>query len=383
MDEGLQLIYWMPRQDGSSFGVLLERARWVADLTAALPDSSPLLSMRRDKTMVSTGFTALADESQDVVYRWGADGECLDTPLASHPLSMPLASWQLEYHNDNPLPGSSSAGLIASLAGIGVVLLGIGAYVLTGVQRQMRAAKSRVSFASQVSHELRTPLTNIRLYAELAESDLEKLPASDSRDSIEKRLAVIDTESRRLGRLVSGVLEMIRDRGKQQGPRIAPISPDEVIDKALVQFVPSFANANLQVIRDLQTPKIVGLDSDILEMILVNLLSNVEKYASDGERLDIASVIQGDDLIVRVSDQGPGIPWSKRKVVFRPFARLDDSIHAPSGTGIGLTIARRLARRHGGELKMISVSQGASFELRMPIQQFDEMDQGRVEGGSQ
>ena len=93
------------------------------------------------------------------------------------------------------------------------------------------------------------------------------------------------------------------------------------------------------------------------------------KYASQGEQMDVASRIDNSRLIVRVTDQGPGIPWSKRKTVFRPFARLDESIHAPSGTGIGLTIARRLARRHGGELKMISIPKGASFELKIPIQQ--------------
>lgn len=369
MDEGLQLIYWVPWRDGSALGVLLERARWVADLTAALPESSPFsLAASAEGTMTSAGFTALADESQKIVYRWGADGECSETPLASQFLSAPLTSWRLEYHNDNPLPKSSPAPLIVSLAGIGVVLLGLGGYVLTGVQRQMRAARNRVSFASQVSHELRTPLTNIRLYAELAESDLEKLPASDSRSSIEKRLQVIDSESRRLGRLVSGVLEMIRERGTQQGPRIAPTSADDVITQTLLQFEPSFDNASLRVNRDLNASGIVGLDSDILEMILVNLLSNIEKYASDGESVDIQSQLQGGELLVYISDQGPGIPWSKRQTVFRPFARLDDSIHAPSGTGIGLTIARRLARRHGGELVMVPATGGASFELRLPTQ---------------
>ena len=97
-------------------------------------------------------------------------------------MSSPLTSWQLEYHSADPLTGSASAPLIVSLAGIGVVLLALGAYVLTGVQRQMRTARNRVSFASQVSHELRTPLTNIRLYAELAESDLARLPEGERED---------------------------------------------------------------------------------------------------------------------------------------------------------------------------------------------------------
>ena len=262
--------------------------------------------------------------------------------------------------------------MIASLAGIGVVLLSLGAYVLTGIQRQMRAARNRVSFASQVSHELRTPLTNIRLYAELAESDLAKLPESESRQSIENRLAVIDTESRRLGRLVSGVLEMIRDHRKPRGPRIAAAIPDQIIDQILTQFAPSFENAQLEVDRRLDAGQRVGIDSDLLEMILVNLLSNVEKYAGCGEKVQVVSKMDGNDLVVRVADHGPGIAWRHRRSIFRPFSRLDDSISAPSGTGIGLTIARRLAHRHGGELELVSSQQGACFELRVPTEVIDD-----------
>jgi signal transduction histidine kinase len=355
-------------------GILLERARWIADLTAALPDSTPLpMSPKSLRSPLKTsGFTALRDESKQIVYRWGDDGAPADPPLASRPLSSPLTSWQLEYHSDDPLTGSASAALIVSLAGIGVVLLGLGAYVLTGVQRQMRTARQRVSFASQVSHELRTPLTNIRLYAELAESDLARLPESEPRSSIQKRLEVIDTESRRLGRLVSGVLEMIRDHRKPQGPRIVPVVPDEVIEQALMQFAPSFHNADLKVERQWGAGRVVGLDPDILEMILVNLLSNVEKYASGGKQVTLSSRMDGNDLVVRVADRGPGISWRHRRTVFRPFSRLDDSINAPSGTGIGLTIAQRLARRHGGLLELVDSDRGACFELRLPTRDISE-----------
>ena len=376
MDEGIQLIYWVRGEDGSAVGILLERARWVADLSAVLPDSTPLNASTGPAAQAS-GFTALTDEARRIVYRWGDASARVNPPLATYRMSPPLSSWRLEYHSADPLQGSASTPLIASLAGIGVVLLSLGAYVLTGVQRQMRAARNRVSFASQVSHELRTPLTNIRLYAELAESDLEKIPQGESRASIERRLEVIDTESRRLGRLVSGVLEMIRDSRKQQGPRIASVIPDEVIEQTLTQFEPSFERADLSVVRELEAGRVVGVDADILEMILVNLLSNVEKYACEGKSVRVSSRMDGAELVVRVADDGPGIAWRHRRSIFRPFSRLDDSISAPSGTGIGLTIARRLARRHGGGLELVSSSSGACFEIRLPTETVDQESSDR------
>ncbi len=363
MDEGSQLILWIDRSDGSKIGVLLERVHWISELTAALPDAS--IDGNKKTT---PGFTALVDESRQIVYRWGDEGDCVDTPFAEINLSAPLSSWKLEYHTpvDLIIP-ETSIGLYTSLGGIGVILLALGTFVLTSVGRQMRTARNRVSFAGQVSHELRTPLTNIRLYAELAESDLDGLPESESRQKLAQRLGVIDSESRRLGRLVSGVLEMIRDDRRQRGPKIIPGNPDETIELVLQQFGPSFENADVEIDRNLDANTMVSFDPDILEMVLVNLLSNVEKYAAEGNRVEVSSVVDKSLLRVSVRDHGPGIPSRKRRAIFRAFTRLDDSIKAPSGTGIGLTIARSAARRHGGELVLEPTSQGALFVLTLPV----------------
>ena len=371
LDQGMQLILWLPRTDGAAAGVILERPRWASDLTAALPDS---VGSDDDQISRMPGFTTLVDETKQVIYRWGDEGECTQ-PTTSLSLSVPLSAWQWEFHaNEELVPRASAMPLLLSLAGVGVVLLALGAYVLSSVQRQMRTARNRVSFAGQVSHELRTPLTNIRLYAELAESDLEKLPESETRVSVERRLKVIDTESKRLGRLVSGVLEIMRNGKKQRGPRLALANPDQLIEETLSQFSPSFENAKIEIERDTAANKDVQMDADIFEMVLVNLLSNVEKYAATGKHVLVKSRIDDSELIVSVADRGPGISGKHRRMIFRPFARLDDSISAPSGTGIGLTIARNAAARHGGQLNLLTSENGACFELRIPITETGPQD---------
>ncbi|MEH6454952.1 MAG: ATP-binding protein, partial [Cocleimonas sp.] len=110
-------------------------------------------------------------------------------------------------------------------------------------------------------------------------------------------------------------------------------------------------------------------DPDILEQILNNLLSNVEKYASSGKRLDINSEIKNNQFVVRIRDYGSGISRAERKHIFKPFYRIDDKItEGVSGTGIGLTIARQQAEYLGGSLEYIDVSEGACFELKLPIE---------------
>lgn len=390
MAGGAQVVYWRSLSDGSSVGVLLERSRWIADLIAALPDDrsgkqftssfssrkSAMNSSSQNLTPTPIGSVSLVDEAKRPIYRWGSSGDFRIPPLVTTELSTPLASWQLRLHVDQSLiPAASPMPMYLSLGAIAVLLLAVGFYVLTAVQRQISDAKSRVSFAGQVSHELRTPLTNIRLYTELAESDLNRLEDGDTKQSLSKRLVVIDHESRRLQRLVSGVLEMIRPSGKRIGVRKEPTDIGNLVAGIASQFEPSFDSAGLTLQTQCDCTEQQSVDPDVVEMVLVNLLSNVEKYVPRGGRCKIRCSIQRDEstasarLQIIVCDDGPGIGSMHHARIFRPFVRIDDSISAPSGTGIGLTIARRAAQRHGGDLVLLAKSElgGAAFQLSLPV----------------
>lgn len=369
MGDGAQVILWRGRSDGSSIGILLERSRWMADVIAVLPDDT---QPKQTDTPTEFPTIALFDETNRLIYRWGDDELNEANFLVQKALSSPLSSWELRLYSDVALvPGGGQLPIVVSLGGVGVVLLSIGAYVLTAVQRQIQTAKSRVSFAGQVSHELRTPLTNIRLYTELAESDLEKIESCETKSKLAKRLTVIDHESRRLQRLVSGVLEMIRPSGRPVGVRLQRTDVRELLEKIAAQFEPSFAAARLTLNLSCEVTPPQSLDPDVIEMVLVNLLSNVEKYVPAGGECWVTCQPVEDNraLRFRVEDDGPGIKAIHADRVFRPFIRLDDSISAPSGTGIGLTIARRAAERHGAQLRLMKNSNhgGAGFELVVPV----------------
>jgi signal transduction histidine kinase len=111
----------------------------------------------------------------------------------------------------------------------------------------------------------------------------------------------------------------------------------------------------------------VNIAADALAQIAGNLISNVEKYAAAGGVLELQSALEGNTLIVRIADCGPGIPAVDRERVFQPFERVDSRVNeGSSGTGLGLAIARELAERMGGTLALVPSEIGACFELRVP-----------------
>lgn len=110
------------------------------------------------------------------------------------------------------------------------------------------------------------------------------------------------------------------------------------------------------------TPVVRRVDGDAVSQIVVNLIDNAVKYAADGKQLDVR--VAADGTVV-VADRGPGVPKRDRERVFERFYRCDDSLAAKSsGSGLGLSIARRLAEGMGGHLVcMARAGGGAEFRL--------------------
>ncbi|MEM6470143.1 MAG: HAMP domain-containing sensor histidine kinase [Planctomycetota bacterium] len=170
---------------------------------------------------------------------------------------------------------------------------------------------------------------------------------------------------------------MIRPSGRVAPPEYQEVDVEQVLRAIADQFEPSFAATGISIELNCRVG-VAEVDPDIVEMVMVNLLGNVEKYVPvarpQGGLCRVSATLQRgsesrEQLSILVEDNGPGIGRRNHSRVFRPFVRLDDSINAPSGTGIGLTIARRAARRHGGDLLLKSDCElgGAAFELTLPL----------------
>ncbi len=362
-EHGLDLLFWRRLPDNHVIGVEVDRARLLADLIGELPQTDPL------KSSLADGRIALLDAKGSTVYQWGVfdPGEGSNTtPAAELPLRAPLASWRLAcYVPGDAMHNAMGRGFMfnffSALFVVAATLVALSIYFYRESTRAIRDSERRVSFVNQVSHELKTPLTNIRMYAELLGDDL-----AEDDDVARRHLDVVVAECQRLSRLISNVLTFGRRQRKRLKLRPTAGIIDETVSTVLANFRPALDSAGVMIQCVAGAPRPVLFDADAVEQVLGNLLSNVEKYAASGCLVRIETGQENDLTTVTVSDRGPGVPPSQRENIFQPFHRLSDKpSDGVTGTGIGLTISRDLARLHGGDLELLSAEPGACFRLTL------------------
>lgn len=359
--EGLHLLFWKRAHNRRIIGVEVDRVVLMARVVGQLPDSNGQ----------QAGQISLRDSRGATIYQWGKyqrkQGE---GALVERNLAYPLHSWKFYYTGPEReqmqgLTGRIYLDLALMIGGVVLALATLAFYLYREFSRDMRDASQRVTFVTQVSHELKTPLTNIRLYAELLEG---RITEEDKRSR--RHVGVIVAESQRLSRLINNILTFSRQRRHKHKVHVQSCQIDDVISRTLEQFQPTFQAKRIVVEQDLDAPQTIQADADATEQILSNLLSNVEKYGISGKWVSVQST-QGEDGIVtiEVCDKGPGIPASLRESLFQPFVRGSDKLSdGVTGTGIGLTIARDLARMQGGDLTLRESDEGARFVLTLGSQ---------------
>jgi len=239
-------------------------------------------------------------------------------------------------------------------------LIGIGSDVT--MARELERLKSQ--FISMVSHELRTPLTSVRASMQLLIAD-EMTGNADADQLVRVALSNAD----RLIRIVNDILDMSKiEAGEMMvSPKRTPLQP---IVEDSVKSVQAFAHdAGVTITHAIDGIQDVIADPDRTVQVLVNLLSNAVKHAPSGSKVEVTTVREGGMAAVAVRDHGPGIPAHKVDFIFEPFTQLDSSdTRRIAGTGLGLTIARALAEKQGGAIRVASrEGDGATFTLTMPI----------------
>lgn len=360
VDGRLHLLGWVrPAGAGEVRGVELEMAALISRLGGTLPA----------EVSAEEGY-ALRDDQGRVLHQAGA------VPRAAAPaITVPLAEellpgWDVVAFVPAATGDSAGSGgffLISTLlVGIFVAAIVAGGSLLLGQARRSEAeAAQKTSFVANVSHEFKTPLTTIRLYSELLEQGRVR-DATQSGDY----LRTIGRETQRLARLVGNALDFSRLEQGRKKYALEKLDLRAELARLLDTQAPRLAEAGLTLKRDLPVdPLMVTSDRDAFEQILLNLLDNAAKYGAAGGEVTVELAPRPPGgAMVRVLDRGPGVPAEHRDRIFEKFHRVDDTLTAEkTGAGLGLSIARQLARGLGGELRHLPrEGGGASFILELP-----------------
>lgn len=237
--------------------------------------------------------------------------------------------------------------------------------VIEDVTQQRVADESRNAFVAQATHELRTPLTNIRLYVETLVDE------GDANPQVRARcLNVISQEARRLERIVGDMLSVSEMEAGAMVLRQDDVRLEEIIEQLRVEFDAQAKDKDLGLVFELppKYPVLRG-DRDKLVLALHNLLGNALKYTPSGGTVTVR--VAGDATVatIDVVDTGIGIKAEEHELIFERFYRAKDGrIEAITGSGLGLALAREIARLHGGDITLKSeMNKGSTFTLSVPI----------------
>jgi len=251
-------------------------------------------------------------------------------------------------------------GVVAVLA---VVVVGGGVLVLRALRAEMRLLRLKSDFVANVSHEMKTPVSAVRLFAEmLAEDSIEPAKAREY-------ARILRGESERLSSIVEKVIDFARlERGEMAMP-IEAVDLAALLKQTAGAFALRAEREGVGFRAEIDGAGTIQSNGDAIARILQNLLDNAFKYRRrEGPEVALRATSGGAGRIrIEVRDNGIGIPRAAMARLFEKFYRVRPEDPSIRGTGMGLALARGLARKLGGDIEVESADgEGSAFALVLP-----------------
>jgi two-component system sensor histidine kinase NblS len=238
--------------------------------------------------------------------------------------------------------------------------------IMHDITRQAELERLKGEFISNVSHELRTPITSIKSYVDTLCTHGEKLEP----DIYREFLQIIDSEAERLMNLVNEVLELSK---LEEGDREIEMVRQDI--RPAVEYTTRAVNMMAKdrgvelVFEAAEELPMVRMNRESIERAVINLVTNAIKYTPNGGKIHVkvAARPDGNEVFVEVKDNGIGIPEDCLPHIFDRFYRVEKKVHTIKGTGLGLTIVKRIIDKHNGKIVVQSeIGHGSTFTIHLP-----------------
>lgn len=227
------------------------------------------------------------------------------------------------------------------------------------LERMNRTLESERRFTANAAHELRTPLAAIQAQLHTARTALDDAERETAFSQLQRGVE-------RGIRLVGQLLTLARLDPDQTLPDVAAVDLGQVAESVCAELAPLALRRDqtLELKIEPNLPTLPG-NADMLSMLIGNVVDNAIRYTQNGGRIDIEIARRNDQLILRIGDNGPGIPAAQRKRVFERFYRL--AAQDQPGTGLGLAICRRIAELHRAHIELSNPAEGTGLVVTISL----------------
>ena len=363
----LKLMFWhrLARESDLVFGAQLD-LKQVVNCLRPLVYPDPAVQDQICVALLDDNAKPVAISRPNFQANW-------KRPFVATEVGDALPHWEVAAYLVDPAALNRAACIaeitLGLLVAVLVLAIVVGSWLIVrSLTAELTVARQKTDFVSNVSHELKTPLTSIRMFSEL-------LAEGRVTDTAKQRsyLQIITAEAARLTRLINNVLDFSRMERGEKKYNFAPCDLVEVVRSAAETFRPHLEANGFRFECEFPPGAVmVRGDADALSQVVVNLLSNAEKYSNGGKEVRLRLALKPSPLPhaeVKVLDRGAGVPRGSEEKVFEKFYRAHDSLSSGiQGSGLGLTIARQIARAHGGDVVYEGRDGGGScFVLRIPV----------------
>lgn len=240
--------------------------------------------------------------------------------------------------------------------------------------------KLKMEFFTNLSHELRTPLNVIFSALQVLEGTLKNNNANndynlDTSNKIIKYTNIMKQNCYRLTKLMNNFLDLSKIDSENFSLELKNTDIIDLVESIVLSIADYVENKGLSIIFDTEVEeKIISCDSNAIERIMLNLLSNSVKFTPAGGKITVNIYCQNDDVLISVKDTGIGIPLKKQEAIFKRFIQVDKSLSRNrEGSGIGLSLVKSLVELHHGTITLISSpNEGSEFIIKFPAKDLVE-----------